>query len=222
MTLPALAVSTLPLSDSGETSERLLATALRLFAEEGLKGVSLRRVVAAAGAANLSALHYHFGSRQAVVEAIAQRLFLQLRATALPRLRALDPRSSSVRSVLEAMFRPVIELRSQGESGRYAVQFLARLSWEFGAEGQALSASGLQPIAEEALQRLEKLLPLKDGDHLRLQLLMAMTNVFHGLADFNYVRVAPFGPRRLLGAGDAELREKLFFDYLEGGLCGAA
>lgn len=53
----------------------------------------------------------------------------------------------------------------------------------------AIPCATCSPIAEAALEVLEKLLPHKDPDHLRLKLLMAMTNVFHGLADYNYVRI---------------------------------
>ena len=52
------------------TRERLMREARRLFANEGFNAVSLRRVVQAAGASNASALHYHFGSRQALVAAV--------------------------------------------------------------------------------------------------------------------------------------------------------
>lgn len=212
--IPALA----PKPQTDGTRERLLWTALKLFAADGLKGVSLRRIVADAGAANPSALHYHFGTRHALIAALSDMIFERLSSTALPRLQALADKPRGVREVLEAMFRPVMELRETGEEGLYAVQFMARLSWEFGPEGQQLSARGLAPIAARALEQLERLLPRKDPEHLRLQLLMAMTNVFHGLADYNYVRIAPFGPRKLLRAGSAALREKLFFDYLEAGI----
>jgi AcrR family transcriptional regulator len=200
------------------TRERLLGNALRLFAGEGLKGVSLRRIVAESGAANPSALHYHVGNRDDLIEELADQVFARLRGTAIPRLEALAGKRHSVRDVLEAMFLPVLELRESGADGLSAVQFLARLSWEFGPEGQALSAKGLAPIAETALVMLEQQLPRKDSEHLRLQLLMAMTNVFHGLADYNYVRIAPFGPRKLLAREHQLLRVKLFFDYIEGGI----
>lgn len=207
-----------PNAASDRTRARLLQKALRLFAQEGLKGVSLRRIVSAAGAANPSALHYHFGDRWALVTAIAGQVFSRLREASLPRLQELSTRPHTLREVLEAVFMPVVELREQGADGRDAVRFLARLSWEFGTEGQALSGAGLHEIADAALKLLRPLLPHKAPDHLRLHLLMAMTNVFHGVADYGYLKTAPFGPHGLLGERERKLRLGLFFDYLEGGM----
>lgn len=52
--------------------ERLKAAALRLFSARGIDGVSVRDVVAAAGLRNGAALHYYFGSK----EALARELVL--------------------------------------------------------------------------------------------------------------------------------------------------
>ncbi|MCR0983888.1 helix-turn-helix domain-containing protein [Roseomonas populi] len=53
-----------------DTRQNLIATAERLFAERGVDAVSMREINRAAGQGNASALHYHFGSRDALIEAI--------------------------------------------------------------------------------------------------------------------------------------------------------
>lgn len=53
-----------------DTRLQLIATAEKLFAQRGLDAVSMREINRAAGQGNASALHYHFGSREALVEAI--------------------------------------------------------------------------------------------------------------------------------------------------------
>jgi AcrR family transcriptional regulator len=62
-----------PTLDGGNPSarERLLVTAERLIAEQGTS-VSLREIAAAAGQKNNSAVHYHFGSREALIEAVIE------------------------------------------------------------------------------------------------------------------------------------------------------
>jgi AcrR family transcriptional regulator len=52
------------------TRERLLFTAERLIARDGVERVSMREINVAAGAKNLSALHYHFDSLEGVISAI--------------------------------------------------------------------------------------------------------------------------------------------------------
>jgi AcrR family transcriptional regulator len=59
--------------DSTETRSRLQREAERLFARHGVWQVTLREITQAAGQRNVSALNYHFGSREGVLDAILTR-----------------------------------------------------------------------------------------------------------------------------------------------------
>jgi len=59
-----------PVSD---TKELLLDAAEQLFARDGIHGARIREINELAGQRNPSALHYHFGSRTGLVEAIMLR-----------------------------------------------------------------------------------------------------------------------------------------------------
>jgi AcrR family transcriptional regulator len=59
--------------DASDTRERLLREAERLFASRGVHQATSREITEAAGQRNVSALTYHFGSRQAVLWAILER-----------------------------------------------------------------------------------------------------------------------------------------------------
>ena len=52
--------------------ELLLEAALKLFAEQGVEGVSIRAVNREAGLGPAS-VHYHFGTKEALVEAVLHR-----------------------------------------------------------------------------------------------------------------------------------------------------
>ena len=54
------------------TRERLLDAAEKLFAERGFSAVSTRMITDEAGA-NSAAMHYHFGSKEALIRAIFER-----------------------------------------------------------------------------------------------------------------------------------------------------
>jgi AcrR family transcriptional regulator len=54
------------------TKERILDAAEHLFAENGVAATSLRAIMKAAGA-NMAAIHYHFGSREGLLEALMAR-----------------------------------------------------------------------------------------------------------------------------------------------------
>jgi AcrR family transcriptional regulator len=55
------------------TRERLIEAAERLFAEQGVNGVSLREIVRESGARNVTALQYHFGDRRGLLRAVLER-----------------------------------------------------------------------------------------------------------------------------------------------------
>jgi AcrR family transcriptional regulator len=59
--------------DASDTRTRLLREAERIFATRGVFQATVREITEAAGQRNVSALSYHFGSRQAVLGAILKR-----------------------------------------------------------------------------------------------------------------------------------------------------
>src|SRR5439155_11148213 len=59
--------------DSTATKGRLLREAERLFARRGLYQVTVREITEAAEQRNVSALNYHFGSREGLLDAILAR-----------------------------------------------------------------------------------------------------------------------------------------------------
>jgi len=101
-----------PKKAPAETRERVLEVAERLFAERGLDAVSIRDIIAAAGA-NLGAINYHFGTKDRLIEAVFER---RLVPSTQERLRALEAvemaagdQPPKLEAVLEAIFRPVVE-----------------------------------------------------------------------------------------------------------------
>jgi AcrR family transcriptional regulator len=55
-----------------ETKDKILDAAERLFADQGVAATSLRQVVGEAGV-NLAAVHYHFGSKDEMLDALVTR-----------------------------------------------------------------------------------------------------------------------------------------------------
>ncbi|MCK5792096.1 MAG: TetR/AcrR family transcriptional regulator [Ketobacter sp.] len=62
-----------------DTREKLILVAIKMFAEQGFSGVSMRNINSAAGTRNSSAVHYHFGSKMGIIEAVMEKLNAQLR-----------------------------------------------------------------------------------------------------------------------------------------------
>lgn len=95
------------------TKERLLDTAELLYSENGIEATSLRAITDGAGA-NLAAVNYHFGSKEALTEAVFARRLMPLNQE---RLRLLDEAESSepgepprLEAVLYSFFTPTIRV----------------------------------------------------------------------------------------------------------------
>lgn len=111
------------------TREKLLDCAEQLFADHGLAGVSLRTINADAGLSP-AALHYHFGTQEALVEALLERRMPALMERRRRLLDALEarPEPASSREVLDALIRPLAELLAEGgERGLAYLRLIHRL-----------------------------------------------------------------------------------------------
>jgi AcrR family transcriptional regulator len=94
------------------TRDCLILAAERLFGRHGVEGVSLRQIAAEAGAANNSAVHYHFGSKESLVQAIFEYRLPQL----MQRRRLLAAgREPGLRGCMEQYLLPLVELAELGD-----------------------------------------------------------------------------------------------------------
>ena len=55
-----------------DARDKLVDAARDLFAERSIEGASLREITRAAGQANTSALQYHFGDRESLLDAVLE------------------------------------------------------------------------------------------------------------------------------------------------------
>ncbi len=114
---------------STQTREHILLAGERLFAEQGFDNVSLRQINTAAGQRNSSASHYHFGSKEALINAIyAYRMgHLNVRRNQL--LADLPPGNGPrpVIPMIGILIYPMVEEIEGSEGGRHCIQFLSQL-----------------------------------------------------------------------------------------------
>lgn len=107
------------------TRQRLRATAEALFAERGIDAVSIRDITGAAGV-DVSAIHYHFGSKRDLALAILAQRAEELgarRSVLLDEVEA-DP-DPSLAQVIGALVRPSVAMSADaGPGGASYVRFL--------------------------------------------------------------------------------------------------
>lgn len=116
------------------TPDRILDAAEKLFADDGFGATSLRSITAEAQV-NLAAIHYHFGSKEALVQAVFERLLGPVNGERLRLLEAAEAEHDppELDAILRAFFGPPIRLWEDAGRGRVLVKLMGRLFAE--AEG---------------------------------------------------------------------------------------
>jgi AcrR family transcriptional regulator len=141
----------------GETA--LILAAERLFAERGIDGVSLRQINQAADHKNTAAAHYHFGSKDGLVQAVLTYRLPRLderRGELLQRSETRD-----LRFYLEAFIRPLAEELLPREGGNHYIRFIQQYERYRGdyAFARQISPHGVEIY--EGIERLLSYLPEK-------------------------------------------------------------
>jgi AcrR family transcriptional regulator len=205
-----------------DTKINLILSALSLFAEHGVDAVSMRTINNAAGTRNASAVHYHFGSKLGIVEAIIHFIGAALdtyRLDAIARLecRAADGETPSCREILWAAFTPYYGLFRTADYGRDALKFLARLQVDMSPEIQAILNREPHRIAARIDALLERALPQLPSDVRRSRYIYFWTLMVHMFCASDRLATTGFGDLR---AGTEEEGLLRLFDFLVGGMEG--
>jgi AcrR family transcriptional regulator len=194
------------------TRERLMVAAERLFAERGIDAVSIRDITNEAGA-NSAAIHYHFGSKTALITAILDwraAAVAARRAEWLARIEAAD--EPTLREVIEAFVVPTAELATDTHGGgRYHIGFIAAVLAN--PEHMPLVIDAFEPTTDRWVAALARVTVHLDTDVRELRLALAKDMV-------NRVLGQPDGPVRAWIAirapgADGPLTERLI-DFLVG------
>ncbi len=172
-----------------DSADVLLLTAQKLFAEKGIDAVSMREVAREAGQRNNSALHYHFGSKEALVQAILQRGMRRidgLRNDYLDRI-FVQQRHGELRALAEALVWPLASGLITSQANTYN-RFLANAQ----VHPDVDLASSTRDDGDRGFRRiqelLEPLLPHVPGVVLRQRFLAAVALVIFSLADIERIK----------------------------------
>ena len=151
------------------TRLQLIATAERLFAEQGINAVSVRKIAAEAGQRNSNAVRYHFGSKQDLVDAIFEHRMAPLNAH---RSRLIDTfdglgRARDPYALAEAFVLPLAALLD-GAVGSWYLRFCVQSAYTLHPDVATLTADswevrpstrGLKTLRERTIGLLSDLPP---------------------------------------------------------------
>ena len=112
-----------------DTRTRILDAAEELFVKHGLETTTLRMITGAAQA-NLAAVNYHFGSKEALIEAVFRRRLTWLNEQRLAALDAFEAEAEGAplkpRQIVEAYFGVAIRMAADAGGGRNFMRLLGR------------------------------------------------------------------------------------------------
>jgi len=171
--------------DGLETKQKLVDTAERLFAEQGVDQVKLVDVSREAGQKNRNAAQYHFGDRLGLINAVLDKhgeLIAEQRRLMLDRLEGKD--DLCLRELIEAQVLPVANHVESHPNGQAYLMLNRELSNS--REHLKLSLQRVDDLPEVLrLQRLMRpLLPPHSPEKMKAKMLLLRCMLFNGLANF--------------------------------------
>jgi AcrR family transcriptional regulator len=144
------------------TKESILDAAEKLFSSQGFAGTSLRAIIKEAGV-NSASIHYHFQSREGLIEAVLARRAGPVnreRLELLDRLEAEFPTGRlPVDGVVRAFLEPAIKVVAAGERGRMLGRLMGFAIMESGAELRPIVGRIFKHIIERFIPAFMRAIP---------------------------------------------------------------
>lgn len=170
-------------SDTLQTRDALVKAAERLFAIHGIDAVSMNEITREAGQKNKSALNYHFGSREALLQAVLDRHAPQVTAERERMLDALLGKPVyTLQEVISALVLPLASKLEDNDGGVAYLRISAQLLGNADMHLYRLRPDNTrkQDKLMQAMSPLIASLPKAEA-HMRMQLVGSF--LFHALAD---------------------------------------
>ena len=203
-----------------ETRTRILEAAEELFMQHGFEGTSLRLLTTKAGA-NLAAVNYHFGSKDALIEAVFRRRLDPMNTSRIAELdrlekdaggRALTP-ETIIRAFVGASLRMIEDSKN---GGRNFIRLLGRTYTDPQKHIRSLIGQLYAPAMERFKSAFERALPQMPRDELVWRIHFMFGTLAYTLAATDTVQlIAGCKPEDRY---DARLLEARLTAFLQAGL----
>ena len=147
-----------------ETRTRILDAAEELFMLHGFGGTSMRQLTTRAGV-NLAAVNYHFGSKDALIEAVFRRRLDPMNTERIAALERLE--NPSAEDIIRAFVGPSLRLIEDAKGGgRNFIRLLGRTYTEPAKPIRALIGQMYAPAMQRYKAALERAMPQMPPDEL--------------------------------------------------------
>lgn len=170
-----------------DTQERILDAAENLFSDQGVAATSLRAVTARAGV-NLAAVHYHFGPKTALLEAVLSRRLAPINQERLEWLDRIEAAAGDapppLEDVIEAFVAPAFrDLLRDGGAARRVYRLIARFFTAEPESYQLLLLGQFREVIERFACAVVRALPDLPRDEVLLRFEYAKPILAHALTE---------------------------------------
>ena len=152
-----------------DTRSKILDAAEQMFAEHGFDGTSIREITRVADV-NVAAVHYHFGSKEALLQAVLARRLAPINRRRIELLDRLEqdagPGAPSMTQVIGAFLEPPLsEIRRLGPSGEQFVRLAGRAHSEPNPQVRAVFLPLFQDVVTRFVAAFRRARPeMGDGE----------------------------------------------------------
>ncbi len=167
-----------------DTKTRILNAAEKLFAQDGFHNTSMRGITSLAKV-NLAAVNYHFGSKDALLQAVIERRIIPLNQIRQQKLQAVLEQAQaagqppSARQLLRAFIEPTLAFRSSGPGAEDFIALIGRALSEPDETVRACFIQQVLPIFKRLFAGLRKALPQLPEQILLTRLQFTMGAMSH-------------------------------------------
>lgn len=167
-----------------DTKTRILDSAEQLFAKDGFHNTSTRAITSAADV-NLAAVNYHFGSKDALLQAVFERRLLPLNQVRTERLeQVLDTAENAghpptSNDLMHAFIDPTMAFREADPGNRAFLALIGRSMAEMDSTVRDCFIHLVDPIFQLLFGSLQKALPEIPKEILLLRLQFAIGSMAH-------------------------------------------
>jgi AcrR family transcriptional regulator len=172
-------------SSASDTRRRLLEAAEALFIECGYEAMSLRQVTAKAHA-NLAAVNYHFGSKEALMHELLSQRLDRLNLERLNLLSSCEkqwPQDTDATAVFAMLFIPAFRISHESVGGKSFMRLLGRVYSDRSPFIRAYLQEHYRPIFGRFFEAFSRTLPDLPRSELGLRLhfgLKALSGILAG------------------------------------------
>ncbi|MGI9595247.1 MAG: TetR/AcrR family transcriptional regulator [Acidimicrobiales bacterium] len=180
---------------SDTTTTAILNAAEQLFAEKGYDGASVREITRLAGV-NVASVHYHYGDKAGLLQALTDRIFDPMNERRLQLLESAQagsvPDAAPIEAVLEAFIRPDIEtLQELQLRGPTVAHFIGRVYSDQSERIQAMAAQQFAAAGDRFLKAIGDVLPHLSPDDVLWRLNRIVAIIRHTFATWPPEGIGP-------------------------------